>query len=54
MSKTLIGKENYLFLQNDSSQELKVHNENLDLVVNNLYLKYSEKYKQVSSCGVSQ
>ena len=42
ISKTLIGKENYLFLQNDSGQELKIHNENLDLVADNFYLKYSE------------
>jgi hypothetical protein len=32
MEKTLIGKDNYLFLTNDSSQELKVHCENLNLI----------------------
>ena len=40
MNKTLIGKENYLFLQNDSGKELKIHNENLDLVSDNFFLKY--------------
>jgi hypothetical protein len=42
MNKTLIGKENYLFLQNDSARELEVHQNNLDLVTNELYLKYNE------------
>jgi hypothetical protein len=32
MSKTLIGKNGYLFLINDSSQELKIHCDNIDLV----------------------
>jgi hypothetical protein len=43
MMKTLIGKNNYLFLQNDSNKELEVHNDNLSLVKSNFYLKY-EKY----------
>ena len=46
MSKTLIGKENYLFLQNDSGKELKIHNENLDLVPDDFYLKYSENFNK--------
>jgi hypothetical protein len=41
--KTLIGKNNYLFLQNDSNKELEVHNDNLSLVKSNFHLKY-EKY----------
>ena len=41
--KTLIGKNNYLFLQNDSNKELEVHNNNLCLVDDNFHLKY-EKY----------
>jgi len=40
MNKTLIGKNGYLFLQNDSCQELEVHNNNLCLVSNNFYEKY--------------
>lgn len=42
MNKTLIGKENYLFLQNDSARELEVHNNNLCLVDDNFYLKFKE------------
>lgn len=42
MNKTLISKENYLFLQNDSARELEVHQNNLDLVSENFYLKYEE------------
>ena len=34
MNKTLIGKDNYLFLQNDSNKELEVHCNNLCLVKN--------------------
>ena len=41
--KTLIGKENYLFLQNDSNRELEVHNNNLCVVSKNFHLKF-EKY----------
>jgi hypothetical protein len=41
--KTLIGKNNYLFLQNDSNKELEVHNDNLYLVKSDFHLKY-EKY----------
>ena len=46
MSKVLIGKNNYLFLQNDACRELEVHNNNINLVVNNLsrYNKYINKY----------
>ena len=40
MSKTLIGKNGYLFLINDSSNELKVHCENLDLVQDKSLSKY--------------
>jgi hypothetical protein len=40
MSKTLIGKNDYLFLQNDSARELEVHNDNLCLVSSNFYEKY--------------
>lgn len=42
--KTLIGKENYLFLQNDSNKELEVHNDNLCLIRDDFYLRF-EKYK---------
>ena len=44
MYKTLIGKNGYLFLQNDSAKELEVHNNNLCLVSSNFYEKY-EKIK---------
>lgn len=40
MYKTLIGKNGYLFLQNDSARELEVHSNNLSLVNNNFYKKY--------------
>jgi hypothetical protein len=40
MYKTLIGKNNYLFLQNDSARELEVHNDNLKLVDPQFYKKY--------------
>ena len=40
MYKTLIGKENYLFLQKDTARELEVHQNNIDLVKNDFYLKY--------------
>lgn len=36
MAKTLIGKNNYLFLINDSCEELKVHCNNICLVKNKL------------------
>jgi hypothetical protein len=36
-SKTLIGKNGYLFLQNDSAKELEVHRNNLD-ITNNIFL----------------
>jgi hypothetical protein len=34
MNKALIGKNGYLFLQNDSNKELEVHGNNLDLTNN--------------------
>ena len=37
MNKTLIGKNGFLFLQNDSANELEVHNDNL-CKVDNLFL----------------
>jgi hypothetical protein len=40
MNKTLIGKNGYLFLQNDSCKELEVHNNNLCLVDPLFYKKY--------------
>ncbi len=45
--KTLIGKNDYLFLQNDSNRELEVHNNNLYLVREDFYVpleKYIHKY----------
>lgn len=39
--KTLIGKDGYLFLQNDSGKELKIHNENLCLVKENFINRYN-------------
>ena len=33
MNKTLIGKENYLFLQNDSGKELKIHKCCKDIII---------------------
>jgi hypothetical protein len=36
MNKTLIGKDGYLFLKNDSAKEIEVHNNNLCLVNSNL------------------
>jgi hypothetical protein len=46
MEKTLIGKNNYLFLKNDESRELDIHCSNLCLVNTNLYRfqKYIHKY----------
>lgn len=38
--KTLIGKNGYLFLQNDSAQELEIHFNNLCLVDDSFYKKY--------------
>jgi hypothetical protein len=40
MNKTLIGKDGFLFLQNDSSNELEIHNNNLCKVDNLFYKKY--------------
>ena len=42
MTKTLIGKNNFLFLQNDSARELEVHNNNLCLVHHEFYKRYEE------------
>lgn len=41
MSKTLIGKDNYLFLINDSSCELEIHCNNLNLVNHKSFEKYT-------------
>ena len=40
MNKTLIGKNGFLFLQNDTCCELEVHNNNLCIVDNLFYKKY--------------
>lgn len=40
MNKTLIGKDNYLFLINDSAKELEIHCDNLDLVSSSSFNKY--------------
>ena len=40
-NKTLIGKNHWLFLQNDSAKELEVHNNNLCLVDDSFYHKYA-------------
>lgn len=42
MNKTLIGKNNYLFLQNDSGKELEIHNNNLNIVSDDFYKKYQD------------
>ena len=45
MTKTLVGKEEYLFLINDSSNELEIHCNNLNLVNENNLSRYSfDKY----------
>jgi hypothetical protein len=47
LHKSLIGKNGYLFLQNDSSKELKIHCENLCLVSDvtlKRYMSYKDKY----------
>ena len=47
LTKTLVGKEGYLFLQNDTCKELEVHNNNLLLIVTDLpkkFDKYLNKY----------
>jgi len=47
LHKSLIGKNGYLFLQNDSSKELKIHCENLCLVHDvtlHRYSQYKDKY----------
>ena len=45
MNKTLIGKDDYLFLINDSCKELEVHNNNLCLVAKNLSGTYNLNLK---------
>jgi len=40
-NKTLIGKNGYLFLTNDSANELKVHCDNLDLVQDKSLSRYN-------------
>lgn len=42
MNKTLIGKDNYLFLTNDSAKELEVHCDNLNLVTDKKLTKYEQ------------
>ena len=39
-NKTLIGKDNYLFLTNDSAKELEVHCNNLNLVQDKSLQRY--------------
>jgi hypothetical protein len=41
MNKTLIGKNNILFLMNDSAKELEVHCNNLNLVVDKTLSRYN-------------
>ena len=41
MNKTLIGKENVLFLINDSALELKIHCRNLNLVIDHKLSRYT-------------
>jgi hypothetical protein len=41
MNKTLVGKNGYLFLINDSANELKVHCDNLDLVQDKTLVRYN-------------
>jgi hypothetical protein len=43
MIKTLIGKNNYLFLINDACRELEVHCDNLNLVKDKTLAKYDVK-----------
>lgn len=48
--KTLIGKEGFLFLQNDSARELEVHNNNLCIIninFNNVYNNIKNKYLMI-------
>jgi hypothetical protein len=42
-NKTLIGKNNYLFLQNDTCRELEVHCNNLNLVTDTSLSRYNFK-----------
>jgi hypothetical protein len=44
MNKTLIGKNGYLFLHNDSAREIDVHRDNLD-ITNSYYLNQIVKIK---------
>jgi hypothetical protein len=41
MNKTLIGKQDFLFLINDSGQELKIHCDNLNLVSDKTLSRYN-------------
>jgi len=41
MNKTLIGKNDYLFLMNDPGQELKIHCDNLNLVSDKNLTRYN-------------
>lgn len=43
MNKTLIGKEGYLFLQNDASKELEIHCNNLSTVQDTSLTRYTFK-----------
>jgi hypothetical protein len=45
--KTLIGKDNYLFLINDSARELEVHNDNVCLVSNNFHERYKNNINKL-------
>lgn len=42
MNKTLIGKDGFLFLQNDSSREIETHQNNISLVNNDSLNRYKE------------
>ena len=43
MNKTLIGKNEYLFLINDQSKELEIHCNNLDIVYDKELKRYNKK-----------
>ena len=43
INKTLIGKDDYLFLNNDSSKELEVHCNNVNLVQDKNLKRYKFK-----------
>jgi len=46
INKTLIGKNGYLFLNNDANQEIKIHNENLCVVDERNLDKYASTMKK--------